>query len=221
MSKRKKTILIVLAVIGGLFTIAGIGLAIIVVSWIARGGGAKKPVIYLYPEEVAEVSVLLDYDGDLTCTYPKYDADDGWTVTAEPDGTLTDASGKQYNYLFWEGEGDALPIEKGFCVKGEETAAFLEESLEKLGLTRREANEFIVYWLPLMQDNPWNLISFAGDEYTESAKLTISPEPDTMIRVFMVWKALDAEETLEPQELIAPERKGFTVVEWGGSEVVK
>ena len=44
-------------------------------------------------------------------------------------------------------------LSKGFCVKGEDTAAFLEGALEQLGLTRREANEFIVYWLPLMEQN--------------------------------------------------------------------
>ena len=34
---------------------------------------AEKPVIYLYPEEVTDVTVQLDYDGQLTCTYPAYE----------------------------------------------------------------------------------------------------------------------------------------------------
>ena len=54
---------------------------------------AKKPVIYLYPEQEQEVSVRLDYDGELTCTYPEYN--DGWTVTAKPDGRLTDRTGTE------------------------------------------------------------------------------------------------------------------------------
>ena len=41
----------------------------------------------------------------------------------------------------------------GFCVPGSGTAEFLEDALGKLGLNRTEANEFIVYWLPLMQEN--------------------------------------------------------------------
>ena len=45
----------------------------------------EKPVIYLYPEEETEVTVKLDYNGTLTSTYPAYG--DGWTVTAQPDGT--------------------------------------------------------------------------------------------------------------------------------------
>ena len=45
-----------------------------------------KPVAYLYPQTETEVTVRLDYDGKLTCTYPAYA--DGWTVSARPDGTL-------------------------------------------------------------------------------------------------------------------------------------
>ena len=177
-----------------------------------------KPVIYLYPEKVQEVAVSLQLNGGLTCTYPAYG--DGWKVTAAPDGTLQDANGQIYNYLYWEGEIEAdYDFSKGFCVKGEETAAFLEETLEKLGLSRREANEFIVYWLPLMEQNPYNIISFQGAAYADAARLTVDPAPDTLIRIFMTWKASDAPVDLPAQELIAPERKGFTVVEWGGAEI--
>ena len=61
---------------------------------------AAKPVIYLYPEQETTVSVSLDYAGTLTATYPAYE--NGWTVTAEPDGTLYDENGDEYSYLFWE-----------------------------------------------------------------------------------------------------------------------
>ncbi len=178
-----------------------------------------KPVIYLYPEEQTEVFVELSLKGgELTCTYPAYG--EGWTVTALPDGTLTDAKGQTYNYLYWEGEtGMEFDFSEGFCVKGEETAAFLEKALADLGLTRREANEFIVYWLPMMEQNPYNIISFQTENYTEAAKLTVSPKPDTVLRVFMAWKAAEEYTELTEQELTAPERTGFTVVEWGGTEV--
>ena len=181
-------------------------------------GVARKPVIYLYPEEETEITVQLTLDGKLTCTYPAYNG--GWKVTAVPDGMLTDANGQTYNYLYWEGETDARwDMTEGFCVQGADTAAFLEDALAKLGLTRREANEFIVYWLPLMEQNPYNLISFQTDVYTEAAKLQIDPAPDTLIRVFMVWKAADSFVKLPVQVLTAPERTGFTVVEWGGTEI--
>lgn len=187
-------------------------------DWQPDPGVAYKPVIYLYPEVETEVSVKLDYNGNLVCTYPAYK--DGWTVTAAPDGTLTDANGQTYNYLYWEGESYAqYDLSKGFCVKGEDTAAFLEGALEQLGLTRREANEFIVYWLPLMEQNLYNIISFQTDIYTDNAKLMVDPAPDTLIRVFMAWQSADEYVELEKQDLTAPDRTGFTVVEWGGTEI--
>lgn len=179
---------------------------------------AAKPVIYLYPQVETDVTVKLDYAGELTCTYPAYK--DGWTVTAQPDSTLTDATGMVYNYLYWEGvDNISCDFSRGFCIAGADTAVFLEDALAKLGLTRREANEFIVYWLPLMQDNPYNLISFQAEAYTEAAKLTITPTPDTLLRVFMAWKPLDTVQEIPAQTLTAPERAGFTVVEWGGCQV--
>lgn len=177
-----------------------------------------KPVIYLYPPQQTEVHVELDYDGILTCTYPAYR--DGWTVLASPDGTLTDEDSQTYNYLYWEGKGNAdYDFSTGFCVAGEDTAAFLEQILADLGLTRKEANEFIVYWLPRMQDNAYNLISFQTDAYTSRARLHVTPEPDTLIRVFMAWKPLDEAVEIAQQNFQTPTRTGFTVVEWGGAEV--
>ena len=167
---------------------------------------ALKPVIYLYPEEETDVSVTLAYDGTLTCTYPNYKT--GWHVSAKPDGTLTDEDGQTYNYLYWEGTDSA-----------EYTAAFLENALRDLGLTRKEANEFIVYWLPQMQENPYNLIAFQSDCYTQVAQLDISPAPDTLLRVFMAWKPLEEKVDIPAQTLTAPARDGFTAVEWGGSRI--
>ena len=180
--------------------------------------GDAKPVIYLYPEEETEVTVRLDYDGTLTCTYPAYE--DGWTVTAAPDGTLRDEAGQTYSYLYWEGVARTeYDFSRGFCVPGAETAAFLEDALARLGLTRREANEFIVYWLPRMEANPYNLIAFQAEDYTNHARLTVTPEPDSLLRVFMAWKPLKAPADLPAQELPAFKRTGFTVVEWGGAEL--
>ena len=175
---------------------------------------AYKPVVYLYPTEETEVEVKLELDGELLCTYPAYR--DSWKVTASPDGTLTDGK-LTYNYLFWEGKlNTKYDFSEGFCIKGSDTAAFLETALAQLGLNRREANEFIVFWLEKMQNQPYNVISFQTEAYTDHAELEITPQPDTMIRVFMAWRPSDEFVELPEQKLSAPERSGFTVVEWGG-----
>lgn len=177
-----------------------------------------KPLIYLYPESETEVTVRLDYKGRLTCTYPAPDPDGAWRVVARPDGTLTDRQGREYSYLFWEGASDGTPpdFSRSFVVRGSDTAAFLREKLSYMGLTPREYNEFIVYWLPRMQHNPWNLIAFQGKNYTDSAPLTVTPEPDSVLRVFMAYRPLDAPVSVPPQELTPFVRRGFTLVEWGG-----
>ena len=201
-----------------------LALALLLLALAACGGRdepmSEKPVLYLYPEEETLVSVGLDLDGGLTSSYPAYG--DGWIVLAAPGGTLTDPeSGREYYCLFWEGtSGTEYDFSTGYCVAGEETASFLEGALASLGLTQREANEFLIYWLPRMEGNPYNLISFQTDAYTDAARLTIDPAPDTLIRVFMAWKGLEEPVEVAPQRLAAPERTGFTVVEWGGAEVI-
>lgn len=184
----------------------------------AQESTSAKPVIYLYPEEETEVSVQLNVTGELTTTYPAYA--DGWTVTAEPDGTLYDAAGREYTYLFWEAEQSVQwDFSTGYCVRGADTAEFLQEALAARGLTPREYNEFIVYWLPQMEGNAWNLISFQGALYEENAGLTVTPAPDSVLRVFMAWKPVDAKIEIAPQVVEPFERTGFTLVEWGGVKV--
>lgn len=179
----------------------------------------KKPIIYLYPEAASEITVRLGLPENLTASYPRYG--DGWHVLAEPDGTLTDLStGRTLYSLYWEGRSRGVSeIAEGFVVAGADTAAFLEEKLDILGLSQREAEEFIVYWLPNMQDNPYNLIRFLSlPEIDGVMPLHISDKPDTVIRVFMVYKALAERVEIPAQALPErPVRKGFTVVEWGGS----
>ena len=180
----------------------------------------EKPILYFYPEEDTIVSAKLELNGQLTCTYPEHGTD-GWeNYLAKPDGTLISQDGGEYYALYWEGEIDApMDFTKGFCVEGSRTADFLAEILPCLGLNAREANEFIIYWLPQMQGSAYNLISFQTDAYTDNAKLILSPEPDTLIRVFMAWKPLEKPIGIEPQTIVTPERIGFTVVEWGGCKV--
>ena len=177
-----------------------------------------KPVIYLIRN--IEMLVQLDYVGKITADYPAMDpALGGWKVNAFPDGHLVDTrDGRGYSYLFWEGDGRAdWDWSTGFVVKGSATRQFLQDTLPKLGLTPREYNEFIVYWYPKMQGNRYNLIHFA-EEPAAPAPLTITPTPDTVIRVFMVWKPLSFRISVPEQMLPPVERKGFTVVEWGGAE---
>lgn len=187
-----------------------------------RGFFAEKPILYLYPEDTTDVNVqLVLHDQEFIFTYPEYPTK-GWDVRAYPDGKIHDYdTQRDYYSLFWEtvGEPIAEDLQEGYVVKGDETRTFLEEKLEKLGLNYKEANEFIIYWLPQMENNEYNAVYFAFDEYEASSELKITPNPDSVIRIMMLWEPLDEKIELEKQQLPSqPERKGFTAVEWGGTK---
>ena len=47
--------------------------------------------------------------------------------------------------------------------------------------------------------------------------LEVSEKPDTIIRVMMDLKGLNEYRKVKEQKITKVERKGFTVVEWGGT----
>ena len=179
-----------------------------------------KPIIYLYPTQTTNISIELGYPELISTSYPRYQ--DGWRVTAEPSGKLTDQiTGRELYALYWEGKHSPASVqEDGFVVSGSETAAFLESKLAILGLNEREAEEFIVFWLPKMEHNKYNYIRFATPaEIDNYMPLTITPKPDTTIRIYMTFKALDEPINITEQTLNKITRSGYTAIEWGGTEM--
>ena len=180
----------------------------------------EKPIIYLYPEDETEVTVKVGNPQNLTHTYPKYENE--WKVLAKPNGDLKDLkTGRNLYALYWEGINTVKPnMNEGFIVKGEDTIKFLEEKLEILGLNEREAEEFIVYWLPKLESNKYNFIRFqTEEEINNNMPLEITPKPDTVIRIVMEFKGIEEPIQIQEQKLSTQQRTGFTVVEWGGTEI--
>lgn len=180
-----------------------------------------KPIIYLYPEYTMNIKVELGNPDKLTVTYPKYK--DYWNIEASPDGTLIDKkTGRRLYSLFWEGintESNGIK-DDGFIVRGKDALNFLEEKLEILGLNYKEQEEFIIYWLPKLERNKYNYIRFETlEEQNNNMPLLITPKPDTLIRINMEYMPLDEIIDIKEQHLNRVERKGFTIVEWGGTIV--
>ncbi|MGM0598125.1 MAG: hypothetical protein ACQES9_13920 [Myxococcota bacterium] len=99
---------------------------------------------------------------------------------------------------------------------------FLEEKLEILGLNPFEAAEFIIYWLPLLESNPYNFIHFATEQWARTAKLTVTPRPNTSIRILMLWREVNKDFEIPTRTLDEePPRLGFTLVEWGVEKTVR
>ncbi|MBM4781154.1 MAG: hypothetical protein GQE15_25970 [Archangiaceae bacterium] len=188
------------------------------VSFHEYEGEMAKPVIYLYPTSPQQVRVTVAPRGGVTVSEPPYR--DGWTVKATPEGTMLTADGRTHPYLFWESglTERPAPLREGEVVPRSEVGAFLTERLRALGLSTAETEDFTAYWLPLMTTSPFVAVRFATRaEIDQAAPLDITPRPDTVIRVLMDFRALDAPVKLPPQKLeAAPARKGFVAVEWGG-----
>lgn len=182
---------------------------------------AYKPIIYLYPNEEMKLSVKLVNSENITCSYPKYV--NNWNVFAKPNGDLLDLNtGRSLYSLYYESKNVVKfdVKEDGFIVKGEDAAKFLEEKLAILGLNEREAEEFIIYWLPKLESNKYNYIRFATkEEINENMPLEFSLKPDTLIRVLMTYKGLEKPMDVQEQQLVTPSRTGFVAVEWGGTEI--
>jgi len=180
----------------------------------------RKPVIYIYPLKEETVSLKLDLHGTLGTTFPKYNNE--WTVTAKPNGELTNLADKRkYNYLFWEGECIFPPAHRqyanGFVVAMADLNQFLINKLTYLGLSNTEINDFCVYWLPQLEKNEYNLIHFfVNDNIDNCCFLQVNPKPDTEIRVFMEFKSVDKNLKIAEQPLPHLTRKGYTIIEWGG-----
>jgi hypothetical protein len=181
---------------------------------------AEKPVIYVYNKEKEKVSIKLDLKGSFSFTYPEYK--NGWSFTSNPDGTI-EMNNKKYHYLFWDGnlniETKKLNLNEGFVVDKKDLTKFFEDKLTQMGLNSQEIEDFITYWCPRMIANEKNFVHFMfNQEYNNYASITIDPKPDQLFRVYMLWsKAGDT--PVKEQKLENFKRSGFTVVEWGGTEI--
>ena len=182
-----------------------------------------KPVIYLYPEKEMDISVQLNInnlDSKLTTIYPKFNGENKtWNVHAKPNGDIQ-LNNKIYPYLFWEALSYSnLEMNEGFIVNDTNAEEFLENKLKILGLNEKESTDFITYWLPVLIKNKLSLCTFQTEKFFNNFKLNINPKPDTLIRIFLSIKKIDSPIKIKEQKLDKNERKGYTVIEWGGTNI--
>ncbi len=182
-----------------------------------------KPAIYLYPTQKTTINIQHDFKGSIGTTYPAYK--NGWKVIAEPNGALVNlADNRKYEYLFWDGTytfpATHFDYKEGFVVAKENTTDFLWKQLAHIGLNEKEINDFVVYWLPQLERNEHNFFYFhINNDIDHSSVLTVQPQPDSWIRLFMEFKSVPANYSIAEQQLPAIKRNGFTLVEWGGAVI--
>lgn len=195
-----------------------------------------KPAVYLYPPKKTVVNVKVHPAGFLTYTDPLYDPEKGWTVTAEPNGAITNMTAnnfmKNYDYLYFESKVRDEVIEKpteGWVIKsGEQNGEWFNNQevlfrniLPKLGLNSAQEKDFIEYWKKALPYSPYYFIGIIDPENVDDIEgLEIDPKPDSINRVRIYFERLE-----EPRDVITPiiennpfmlNDNQFKVVEWGG-----
>jgi len=107
---------------------------------------------------------------------------------------------------------------KGFVVADRNVSKFLKEKLAVLGLNEKETADFMEFWYPKFDNAPYYYITFMEkSEFDKLAPLSVTPAPDSVIRVYMDYAPLMKPVKVEAPTLKTPVRSGFTVVEWGGA----
>lgn len=179
-----------------------------------------KPVIYLYPEQMQEVSVKVFPNGGFTKTIPSYNT--GWNVLADTQSNLTNlVDQKVYPYLFWEGIAyDYNPPKAGYVLAPYELDERLNSILIDMGLNQKESDDFREFWVPEMLKikAPFYKVSFLDQKVFDAlAPLQVEPTPDSVLRIFMDYKPLKSYIDLPAPKIEKFDRKGFSVIEWGGA----
>lgn len=173
----------------------------------------KKPAIYLYPQKLLTINIRVNIDGEMTKSIPPYKQ--GWTVVATPQGKI---DGK-YDYLFYEAKLNVAPVlsREGWVVPYKGLEEWFDQHLIELGLNAREASDFKAYWLHTLEPANYYAIRLIDRKcIDEKLQLDISPKPQTLIRLIFHFQPMDQDFSLKTPKLQKMERRGFTVVEWGG-----
>jgi len=208
-------------------------------------GGCGKPVVYLYPTEPTEISLKFTAPMKLETQIPLYTNGwkvkaypDGKIIDLNPHMTncanVSTAYGSEYAheacvkneypYIYWSGESHVKnypQIDKGWIVSSGEVAGLLIEKLTEIGLNQTEQNDMLEYWLPQIEakNAPYYRISLLqNDELNKLFPMQVTPRPESVIRVFLDFLPLNSanELSMPEQKVIHFDRKGFTLVEWGG-----
>lgn len=188
-----------------------------------------KPIIYLYPQVPTIVNVEVIVPGEFLVSIPQIESGlvspeqsiGGWkSILAMPSGNFYYQKGF-YKELFYE--ATVTPIEPpnhGIIVQTKDLKFELKKVVEKLGLKGQETNDFLEFWVPKLEslDSKYMLISFFDSAQKQQIdKVIISPKPDTFIEFIMYFKPLNELVKIDSIKYPnAPERLGFTAVEWGG-----
>ncbi|KAI5829753.1 hypothetical protein K523DRAFT_241420 [Schizophyllum commune Tattone D] len=188
-----------------------------------------------------------------------------WKVQTRADGPLRELNtGLDVSYLFWEALtnkvvdsppsspviGTAREVfrpgvtgvsnEDSVLLPVADVMSYLDKALAALGLHVEARTSFITYWLPDMLKHTHVALRFLDQvAYAHAAPLDVSPNPDVVTRIFMLFRGVKEAELGEWEGAHAKaadsinmwrevvgvhleetlDENLFRVIEWGGMEV--
>ncbi|KAG2152605.1 uncharacterized protein EDB93DRAFT_254693 [Suillus bovinus] len=225
--------------------------------------------LYSPSEIDVSVTLSLIPEWSLSVIYPVVAIEDHgqrleWNVRTHQDGSLTEHySGLDVSYLFWEAElnlqafpqssaskpqlvdtfnpiSSTLYDTDSIVIPADKVTVYLDKSLKVLGLHTEARTSFITYWLPYILKHEYIALRFVRQAaYERTASLHISPQPDVVTRVCMLFKGIRQEHLANWANAqmraekdvdwwvdvvgVDPARASdvtlFRVLEWGGMEV--
>lgn len=172
---------------------------------------AYAPNIYLYPETtiIADVNLSFPSGGEVTESSPPYG--NGWTVTVSPEGIIDN----EYDYLFYEASLPSnLSTDYGWLLTTDNLENEFRVLLTNLGFKGREIDDFVDYWVPILDNAPY--YGIYPQDINSLIELTINPAPVNTLRELFLVRALYNEIDIPaPPDNGTFSRGGYVVIEWG------
>ncbi|MDP2808449.1 MAG: carboxypeptidase-like regulatory domain-containing protein [bacterium] len=177
-----------------------------------EGTVVKKPNIYLYPTKQETLTIQVT-PGKITTSIPNYNT--GWNVVVAPGGRINET----YDFLFYEATVDFnFTLDVGWVLQSSDFDRRMNEILVNIGLNDKERQDFMDYWPKRMDWKKKYCITYylKRSEIDKAVPLTISKTPESLLRAFFKFVPTDAPKVISEPKIEKFQRKGFTVVEWGG-----
>ncbi|MFV0593525.1 MAG: PKD domain-containing protein [Draconibacterium sp.] len=173
----------------------------------------EKPNIYIYPDSQLNLCLKINFPigGNIVKSIPEYG--DGWCFNVDKNGIIDN----QYTYLFYESiQPDIYQYEKGWCIKKDSLSSFFKQNMKMYNFSNAEIQDFIDYWIPLLNKADYYKIYPQTNKIIDNIiQLDFSEKPDNVYRLFYGIVETDKYYELEKPTILAFNRNGFYVVEWG------
>ncbi|CAE6332272.1 unnamed protein product [Rhizoctonia solani] len=213
------------------------------------------------------IQIRVDNESDTLLTPPKRTSNVDPT-SVEPAPLPDQTTKREVAYLFWEAHTNPrllpsppvtrpnTPVEtpslafdpadpyllpsQSALLPFEKVTSYIDDVLLALGLHTEARTSFITYWLPNLSKHKYIALKFLPQgEYEKAAPLNITPAPEVMTRVFMLFRGVEESQVefwsdavemackdstiwrdivgIEIEKVL--DKSLFRVLEWGGMEV--